>query len=115
MKNLSIKILITSLMMVVWSSNLMAQTRIRFAKGRTSASVSGQLVGYGERKFVLSARYGQLLSANVSSKNGCVTFSNGVTSTSYITKSGDNALYLVNKCRNTTAFTLTVSINFGSD
>lgn len=96
-------------------SNLWAQTRINFARGRTSATVSGQISGYGERSFVLGARYGQVLSANVSSRNGCVKFSNGATSLSYITQAGNNYIYLINSCRNQTGFSITVSINFGSD
>ncbi len=115
MKKLSVKILVLSLILAISSSGLLAQTRIRFAKGRTSASVAGQIGGYGNRSFVLGARYGQVLSANVSSRNGCVKFSNGVTSVSYITQPGNNPLYLVNSCRGASSFTLTVSINFGSD
>jgi hypothetical protein len=113
MKKLNVKTLILLVILLISSSDLLAQTRIRFAKGRTSATVSGKMV-YGERSFVLGARYGQYLSANVSSRNGCVKFSNGGTSTSYVTRSGNNYLYLINACRQTT-FTFTVSIQYGSD
>ena len=113
MKKLNVKTLFLLVILLISSSDLLAQTRIRFARGRTSATVSGKMV-YGERSFVLGARYGQYLSANVSSRNGCVKFSNGGTSTSYITRSGNNYLYLINACRQTT-FTLTVSIQYGSD
>ena len=113
MKKIMIKTVILILICVSSGSDLLAQTRIRFAGGRTSATVSGRMV-YGERSFVLGARYGQYLSANVSSRNGCVKFSNGATGTSYITRSGNNYLYLINACRQTN-FTLTVSINYGSD
>ncbi len=115
MNKLSLNILLLMAVLVVTSSSLSAQSRIRFAKGRTSATVSGQINGQLDRSFGLSARYGQYLSANVSSRNGCVQFSNGATSFSYITKAGNNSLYLINRCRNSTSFTLTVSINFGSD
>lgn len=116
MKNLSIKALVLIMVLMASSSDLFAQTqRIRFARGTTSASVSGQMVYGGERRFVLGARYGQYLSANVSSRNGCVRFSNGATSTSYITEPGSNYLYLINSCRGATRFILTVSINYGSD
>lgn len=115
MKKLGIKALILGLVFIVSSINLAAQSRISFARGRTSASVSGQIGGGTDRSFVLGARYGQYLSANVSSRNGCVKFSNGATTTSYITKQGNNFLYLINSCRSATSFTLTVSINYGSD
>jgi hypothetical protein len=108
---------VVALILVLTSSSfdLLAQTRIRFTRGRTSTSVSGKIGGGGGRSYVLAARYGQYLSANVSSRNGCVTFGNGATSTSYITRSGNNYLYLNNGCRGLTSYTLTVSINYGSD
>jgi hypothetical protein len=92
-----------------------AQTRIQFARGRTSATVSGTINKGAGRTFVLRANNGQFLSANVSSRNDCVNFNNGATSTSFITRAGDNILYLTNRCRNAAPFTLTVSINYGSD
>jgi hypothetical protein len=87
-----------------------AQTRIRFARGRTSASVSSSIGGNSQRKYFLAARGGQTLSANVSSRNGCVVLGNQETSTSYVTDSGDNYIDLFNRCRTATSFTLTVSI-----
>ncbi|MEP6787801.1 MAG: hypothetical protein ABJB40_05175 [Acidobacteriota bacterium] len=87
-----------------------AQTRIRFAKGRTSASVAGQIGGRAARKFVLGARDGQTLSGNVSSTNGCVKFTEGATSTSFTTKTGDNRVTITNTCGSATSYVLTVSI-----
>ena len=92
-------------------SELLAQTRIRFARGRTSTSVSGTLGRYGERTYVLGARYGQFLSANVSSRNGCVKFANVSTSTNYTTDEGNNYLTLMNGCTGITRYTMTVSIS----
>ncbi len=115
MKNLIIKLLIIFSIGWALSSETSAQSRISFARGRTSATVSGKITGQMDRSYVLSARNGQHLSANVSSRNGCVQFTNGATSISYITQSGSNYLYLINRCRNTTGFTITVSINYGSD
>jgi hypothetical protein len=115
MKKLNVKAFILILILGLSTTDVLAQSRIRFARGSTSATVSGNLIGNGSRSYVLGARYGQYLSANVSSRNGCVTFSNGATSTSYITKSGNNYLYLNNGCGRQTGFTLTVSINYGSD
>ncbi len=115
MKKIIVKSVVLILVLVSLSSDVLTQTRIRFARGRTSTSVSGRIGGGGSRSYVLGARYGQYLSANVSSRNGCVTFGNGATSTSYITRSGSNYLYLNNDCRGLTSYTLTVSINYGSD
>jgi hypothetical protein len=115
MKKITVKAFILMMILTVSSVDLMAQTRIRFPRGRTSTSVSGQIAGGVGRSFVLGARYGQYLSANVSSRNDCIVFSNGATSTSYITRSGNNFLYLRNNCGRPAGFTLTVSINYGSD
>jgi hypothetical protein len=115
MKKLIVKTVVLILVLVSLSSDVLTQTRIRFARGRTSTSVSGRVGGGGARTYVLSARYGQFLSANVSSRNGCVRFSNGATSTSFTTDAGNNYLYLSNGCRGMTSYTLTVSINYGSD
>jgi hypothetical protein len=111
MNQLNAKAFTLILVLVVSSSDIFAQTRIRFARGSTSASVSGTLYGGDTRTYVLSARSGQYLSANVSSRNGCVTFQNGATSASYTTISGNNRLYVGNGCGRQTSFTLTVSIS----
>ncbi len=111
MKKFNATALISILVLVVSSSSIFAQTRLRFARGTTSASVSGTLIGGLSRTYVLSARRGQYLSANVSSRNGCVTFQNGETSASYTTISGNNFLYVGNGCGRQTSFTLTVSIS----
>jgi len=102
---------------ILWAMGLetSAQTRINFARGRTSTSVSGKINGKIDRSYVLSAKYGQWLTASVSSRNGCVQFTNGSTGISYETGAGNNYLYIVNRCRNTTSFTITVSIVWGSD
>lgn len=114
MKKTIVKIIILVLILIDFDSEALAQeTRIRFARGSTSASVSGRLGGGWERGYVLGARYGQYLTANVSSRNGCVTFiANGATSIGYTTRWGNNFLYLSNGCRGTTRFTLTVSIRY---
>ncbi len=96
-------------------NEISAQTRIRFARGRTSATVSGTLAaGYG-KTYVLGARQGQVFSGNISSRGDCVIFTQGATSTSFITERGDNLVRIRNNCRGSVSFTMTVSINFGSD
>jgi len=96
-------------------AELAAQTRIRFARGRTSATVSSQIGGRAERAYVLGARRGQVFSGNISSRNGCVKFTDGATSSSFITIAGDNYVSITNYCSRATSFTMTVSINYGSD
>ena len=100
------------LLMLGTLAELSAQTRIRFAKGRTSSTQSGTLVGGGVRRYLLGARAGQELSGNVSSKNGCVKFTDGSTSLNFTTESGDNLISITNYCKSKTSFTMTVSINY---
>lgn len=108
-----ITVSILSLMFVgiaMESVSAQTRTRIRFARGRTSATVSGSISGNAQRKYVLGASAGQTLSANISSRNGCVVLGNQQTSESYSTDRGDNIIDVFNNCRGATTFTLTVSI-----
>lgn len=90
----------------------LSQTRIRFARGRTSATVSGQIGGGAQRTYILAARRGQTFSGNISSRNGCVKFTEGGTSSGFTTDAGDNFVGITNYCGRLTSFTMTVSINY---
>lgn len=92
------------------TADLFGQTRITFARGRTSATVSGTISSIGERDFILRARGGQYLSARVSSPGGCVKFSTVESYQSFTTDEGDNWLKLMNMCRYRASYSLTVSI-----
>jgi hypothetical protein len=60
---------------------------------------------------VLGARNGQRLSANVSSRGGCIQF-NGTTSISMTTEDGNNYLDISNECKGgAIRYSLTVSIH----
>lgn len=56
-----------ALLMMVGIMNLPAfsQTRIRFARGASSATVSGNLSSGGSRSYVVGARRGQMLTVRV--------------------------------------------------
>ena len=110
MKRSKVAFLICALTLVA-ASDLVAQTRIRFARGTTSASVSSSIGRNAQRKYVLGAREGQTLSATISSRNGCVVLGNQQTSESYTTDQGDNWIDIFNNCDSATSFTLTVSID----
>ena len=103
---------ISLMLLTLYVGDATAQTwtRIRFARGRTSTTVTGTIGGSGHRKYVLGARAGQTLSANISSSSGCVVLGSGQTSTSYSTDQGDNVIDVFNNCRGGARFTLTVSI-----
>lgn len=58
-----------------------ADTRIRFAKGRTSATVTGRVAAGGRVCYFAGARAGQQFTATVSSRSGKVAiFESGETS-----------------------------------
>lgn len=110
MKRSWFRIAVLSLLVLAFSAEAFAQTRIRFARGRTSASVSGTLAGNGTREYVVGARSGQTFSGNVSSRGNCVKFTEGSTGNSFTTDNGNNFFSLTNYCRNASAFTMTISI-----
>lgn len=89
----------------------LADIRIKFAKGRTSATVSGRVVKGGRTCYFAGARAGQTLTATISSRTGkAVIFENGETSYSYeVEQSGDQSV-CVDNLAGATTYTLTVSI-----
>ncbi len=91
--------------------NTFADIRIRFAKGRTSATVAGKVARGGRICYVAGARRGQLLTATVSSNTGRVRiFESGETAYTYeIEVTGDQSVCVDNLGRAAT-YRLTVSI-----
>lgn len=98
---------------IVSFSNIaaLADTRIRFAKGRTSATVMGRVANGGRVCYFAGARVGQLFTATISSKSGkVVIFESGETSYSYeVEQKGDQSVCVDNLSKATT-YSLTVSI-----
>lgn len=89
----------------------LADTRIKFAKGRTSATVSGRVARGGRVCYFAGARAGQQFNATISSRTGkAVIFESGETSYSYeVERSGDQSV-CVDNLAGATTFSLTVSI-----
>jgi hypothetical protein len=85
--------------------------RIRFPKGRTSATINGRIGNGGRICYFARARQGQTLTATVSSRSGKVQiFESGETSYSYvIEQTGEQSVCVDNLSRATT-YLLTVSI-----
>ena len=98
--------------------NLQAQTRIKFRRGASSATVSGRIgvnrgvAGANYRNFVIHAGAGQTITATVSSNNGKVVFAeNDQTTYTINTDSArDYELHIYNGGANNATFKLTVSI-----
>lgn len=71
-KSLFIKSFAVLMIIGMTDSAVFSQTRVRFARGRTSATVSGTLSGYGSRSYILGASRGQTMTVRVSSRSGRV-------------------------------------------
>lgn len=82
--------------------------RINFRRGTVGETVEG--VVDRDKSYVLRAKKGQSLSANVSSSNNCVIFDSGSTTVNFITAAGDNSLVVVNNCGGKSDFRLVVDI-----
>ena len=54
-------------------SSVFPQTRIRFARGRSSTTVAGRLAAGGTRSYILRASEGQTMTVRVTSRNGDVS------------------------------------------
>ena len=83
-------------------------TKINFRPGRIQETVSGRV--NDRRSFLLYAREGQQLTADISSPNDCVNFDTGDSSVRYTTNTGNNALTILNSCARPATFQLSVSI-----
>ena len=115
LKKFGVKMLVVAMIALMASSDVMAQTRIRFARGRTSTTISGTLrPGNSVRSYVLRAAAGQTLTATLSSGNGKCDFREGdYEDTQYsqvIEEDGDVSFSIDNHGNRATTFTLTVSI-----
>ena len=115
LKKFGVKFLILMMIGVMSVTDLSAQTRVRFAKGRSSATFSGKIqTGTGVRSYVLRAREGQTLTATLSSGNGKCDFTQGeYEDTQYsqvIEQDGDVTFSIDNHGARATTFTLTISI-----
>ena len=89
-----------------------ADTRIRFARGRTSATVSGRVASGGRVCYFAGARSGQSFSATLSSNTGKVQiFESGDTAYAYEVETPGDQSVCVDNLGRSAAYTLTVSIN----
>jgi hypothetical protein len=106
------KTLIFSLAVLLGATSALPQDiRIKFPKGRTSATMSGGIGNGGRICYFARARQGQSFNATLSSRSGKVQiFESGETSYSYaVEQTGDQSVCVDNLSRATT-YTLTVSI-----
>jgi hypothetical protein len=111
MRNTRSLTIVAILIALLAAVDTFADIRLRFARGRTSATVSGKVAEGGRVCYFAGAKSGQRLTATVSSRSGKVMIlESGETSYSYeIQASGDQSICVDNIGRATT-YSLTVSI-----
>ena len=114
LKKLGLKITILAMILTMAATDSLAQTRIRFARGRNSATIKGTLAAGATKGFVLRASQGQRLSGTLSSANGKADFTQGsLHDTQYsqdVESDGDVYISVDNHGNRATTFTMTISI-----
>jgi hypothetical protein len=105
------RFVVSSLLVSMLFSQGFADIRIRFVRGRTSATVSGTVSAGGRVCYIAGARRGQTLNAVISSTTGkAMIFESGETSYSLnVERSGDQSI-CVDNIGKATKYSLTVSI-----
>ncbi len=114
LKKIGLKITILAMILTMAAADSTAQTRIRFARGRNSATITGTLAAGATKSYVLRASQGQILSGTLSSSNGKADFTQGsLHDTQYsktVAENGDVYISVDNHGRRATRFTMTISI-----
>lgn len=113
LKKTGLQVMALSLILILSGADLMAQRRINFRRGRSSATVSGKIGANGYLEYVLEGRAGQVMSIRITSGNGAVVVNAGTASGKNFSLNmtgGDHTLSIVNTGNSKTSYTLTVSI-----
>ena len=108
-----LKVLTLALVLVVSSADVLAQKRIRFQRGKSSATVRGPIGPNGYTEYVIDGRAGQVMTIEITSGNGAVVVNAGHASGKSFSlemTGGDHLLSVVNTGKRATNYTMTVSI-----
>lgn len=108
-----LKVVALLLVLIVSSADVLAQKRIRFRRGASSATVRGPIGGGGYLEYVVDGRAGQVMTIEITSGNGAVVVNAGSASGKSFSidmTGGDHLLSVVNTGRRATNYALTVSI-----
>ena len=109
----TLQTLALALMLMLSSADVVAQKRIRFQRGKSSATVRGPIGPGGYTEYVIDGRAGQVMTIEITSGNGAVVVNAGSASGKSFSlemTGGDHLLSVVNTGRRATTYTLTVSI-----
>lgn len=108
-----VQVIALAVMLCLSSADLMAQKRINFRRGTSSATVRGRIGGNGYLEYVVNGQAGQVMSIEITSGNGAVVVNAGTASGKSFSvdmSGGDHTLSVVNTGRGATNYSLTVSI-----
>jgi len=101
-------------MLVVSSADVLAQKRIRFQRGKSSATVRGPIGPNGYTEYLIDGRAGQVMTIEITSGNGAVVVNAGTASGKSFSidmTGGDHLLSVVNTGRRATNYTMTVPLD----
>jgi hypothetical protein len=121
LKIIGLKFIVLVLVVFSVADSSLAQTRIKFARGKSSATVRGTLAADETREFALKVRFGQTLSvrmtpagnnidAEVSNYNGHVFWVENGSGKVVIDENGDYYIVIKNSGRAATRYSLTVTV-----
>ncbi len=109
-----LQVVAVALMLVISTSNVLAQKRISFRRGASSATVSGKIGPKGYLEYVINGRAGQLMTIEITSGNGGVICNAGSASGKSFSidmTGGDHLLSIVNTKNSGSTYTMKVSIH----
>lgn len=109
----TLQTLAIALILILSSADAFAQKRIRFQRGKSSATVRGPIGPNGYTEYTVNGRAGQVMTIEITSGNGAVVVNAGTASGKSFSlemTGGDHLLSVVNTGRRATTYTLTVSI-----
>ena len=113
-KKISVYFVMLTMILLLTSVELFAQTRIRFAKGRSSATISGTIPAKSNRNFRVGASAGQTARVSVYPRNLSISTDEAPKgesgSTSFETNYGANEFEIYNPTNRPIRYTMTISI-----
>ena len=114
LKKLFVHFVLLTTITFLTSVELYAQSRIRFARGRSSTTVTGTIAAKSNRYFVVGARNGQIARITVNHRRLQIfhdqTPKGETGSSSFDTYSGDNEFGIYNPTNQPISYTMTFSI-----
>jgi len=113
LRKTSLQVVALGLVIIVSSAFVLAQKRINFRRGASSATLNGRIDGKGYTEYLINGRAGQLMSIEITSGNGAVLVNAGAASGKSFNvemTGGDHLLSIVNEGRGATNYTLKVAI-----